>query len=119
VDEEVARFRALLAEDRTRTERRLESLTADFDAIVASVTLDPPDDEHDPEGATVAFERAQVGALITQARRHLAEIDAAETRLDAGTYGCCRSCGRAIPAERLHARPTARTCVDCPSAQGA
>jgi RNA polymerase-binding transcription factor DksA len=71
------------------------------------------DDEHDPEGSTIAFERSQVGALINQARRHLAELDAAEERLRAGSYGCCESCGRPIPAARLEARPVARTCVSC------
>ena len=71
------------------------------------------DDEHDPEGATIAFERSQVGALITQARDHLAELDAAEARVADGSYGICEGCGRPIAPERLEARPVARTCVTC------
>ncbi|WP_306514392.1 TraR/DksA family transcriptional regulator, partial [Janibacter hoylei] len=71
------------------------------------------DDEHDPEGATIAFERSQVDALARQAREHLREIDAALARLDAGDYGTCERCGRPISAGRLEARPTARTCIDC------
>lgn len=35
------------------------------------------DDEHDPEGATIAFERSQVSALVVHVQRHLAEIEAA------------------------------------------
>nr|WP_245603857.1 TraR/DksA C4-type zinc finger protein [Intrasporangium oryzae] len=69
------------------------------------------DDEHDPEGATIAYERSQIAALIDQAQAHLAAIDAAEERLEAGTYGLCSVCGEPIPEGRLEARPTATTCV--------
>ncbi|MGA8986688.1 TraR/DksA family transcriptional regulator, partial [Aeromicrobium sp.] len=71
------------------------------------------DDEHDPEGATIAFERSQIGALVRQAQLHLEEIDAAIKRLDAGTYQMCQRCGRPIGDDRLRARPTASTCVQC------
>ena len=73
------------------------------------------DDEHDPEGATIAFERSQLGALVRQARLHLDEVDAALARLDAGTYGTCEACGDPIGEGRLEARPAARTCIRCAS----
>jgi DnaK suppressor protein len=107
--------RTLLAEERATAVRRLASLTEDFDAIVAASKDTNADDEHDPEGATIAFERSQVDALVGQARRRLAEIDAALGRVDDGSYGTCVTCGRAIPDERLAARPTALTCVTCPA----
>ena len=69
------------------------------------------DDEHDPEGATIAFERAMLQALITQARARLAEVDVAMRRLAAGTYGSCEVCGDAIGDGRLAARPTASRCL--------
>ncbi len=69
------------------------------------------DDEHDPEGQTIAFERAQVDALAADVRRRLAEVDAALDRLEAGTYGTCVVGGEPIDPERLRARPTATTCV--------
>ena len=74
------------------------------------------DDEHDPEGATIAFERSQIGALARQARSRLDEIDAALARVAAGTYGVCESCGLPIGEERLAARPAARTCIRCAGA---
>jgi DnaK suppressor protein len=95
---------------------RLAALTSDHDAIVAASLDTNADDEHDPEGATIAFERSQVGALIRQARAHLAEVSAALDRLAAGTYGTCEACGLPIPSGRLEARPTARRCVTCASA---
>ncbi|WP_341927907.1 TraR/DksA C4-type zinc finger protein [Nocardioides psychrotolerans] len=105
--------RARLEAERRRTASRLASLRGDFDAVVAASRDTNADDEHDPEGATIAFERSQVDALVHQAVAHLAEVDAALARLDAGTYGTCEVCGRSIPAGRLEARPMARTCVGC------
>ncbi|MGA8847547.1 MAG: TraR/DksA C4-type zinc finger protein [Nocardioides sp.] len=103
----------LLAAERGRTLTRLAALTADYAEVVAASRDTNADDEHDPEGATIAFERSQVGALVTAARTHLFEIDAAQRRLALGTYGDCEGCGRHISAERLEVRPTARRCVTC------
>ena len=107
---------ARLEGERQETVRRLASLTDDFAEVVAASRDSNADDEHDPEGSTIAFERSQLSALTEQARRHLAEIDAAVARVAAGTYGVCERCGRAISDERLRARPVARTCISCASA---
>ncbi|MFP5253612.1 MAG: TraR/DksA family transcriptional regulator [Actinomycetes bacterium] len=109
--------RGALEQDRTRTRQRLAALTGDYADIVAASLGSNADDEHDPEGATIAFERSQVGALAEQARQHLVEVDAALRRLDAGTYGTCERCGGPIAPGRLEARPTARTCISCASAR--
>ena len=109
----MAERRALLDAERRRTQARHDALVADYDGVVAASRDTNADDEHDPEGTTIAFERSQVGALVAQAREHLAEVDAALSRLDAGTYGVCERCGEPIPAGRLEARPTARRCVGC------
>ncbi len=98
---------------RAQALQRLADLTHDFDAVVAASRDTNADDEHDPEGATIAFERSQIEALARQAEHHLEEIDAAMMRLDAGTYGTCEVCGEPIGAERLEARPTARVCIRC------
>jgi DnaK suppressor protein len=108
-----AEWRALLDAEMRRTQARCDALVRDYDGVIAASRDTNADDEHDPEGSTIAFERSQVGALVAQAREHLAEVDAALVRLDAGTYGVCESCGEPIPAGRLEARPTARRCVGC------
>jgi DnaK suppressor protein len=102
----------LLAE-RAAALAQIEALTREFDGVVAAAQASNADDEHDPEGATIAFERQQVVALLEQAQRRLADVDAALARREAGDYGRCESCGRPIGAERLAARPAARTCIDC------
>ncbi len=105
-----------LGTEREVTLRRLANLTDDYESVVAASRDTNADDEHDPEGATIAFERSQIGALVRQARLHLAEIDAATARVNEGTYGVCEGCGEAIGADRLDARPVARTCIRCAGA---
>jgi RNA polymerase-binding transcription factor DksA len=103
----------LLATDRARTLDRLAGLDRELTGIIEAARAANADDEHDPEGATIAFEREHAAALASQARRHLAEIDAALGRLDDGSYGTCAGCGGPVGAERLAARPAAATCIGC------
>jgi RNA polymerase-binding transcription factor len=106
-----------LVTDRGATVERLARLRRDFSTIVSASSNSNADDEHDPEGSTIAFERAQVGALIEQAEGHLTEIEAALSRIAEGTFGRCAICGRDIAPARLEARPTARTCITCANQQ--
>lgn len=114
-DHTTGEVRDLLDRRRRSALARITRLTGDFDEIVAASRDSNADDEHDPEGSTIAFERSQADALVRQARSHLDEIDAAADRLAAGSYGLCEGCGAPIPSARLRARPTARTCVACAS----
>ena len=103
---------ARLAAERAAVRARLARTDDDLLALIAASRDSNADDEHDPEGQTIAYERAQLSASAQQARSHLVEVEAALDRLAAGTYGVCEVCGRAIGAARLEARPTARTCVE-------
>jgi RNA polymerase-binding transcription factor DksA len=105
--------RERLEQERRRTVRRLAMLRGDYRGFVEASRDTNADDEHDPEGATIAFEREQVGSLVRSAELHLEAVDAALERVAGGTYGVCAGCGRPIPPERLEVRPTARTCVAC------
>ena len=107
--------RQRLEAERRQEIRRLAGLTGDLDEVVAASRDTNADDEHDPEGATIAFERSQLSALVVHVRGHLAEIEAAIERLDVDTYGTCERCGQLIATARLEARPTARTCMSCAS----
>jgi DnaK suppressor protein len=113
----VDEVRQRLAVEREQALARLASLTGDYDAVVAASLDTNADDEHDPEGATIAFERSQIGALVRQVRHHVAEVGAALDRVEAGTYGVCEVCGRDIGAPRLEALPAARVCIACASAR--
>ena len=107
------RVRSRLTDERERATQLLASLTRDFDGIVEASADSNADDEHDPEGSTIAFERSQASTMVEQTRARLIDIDAALERVELGTYGLCERCGRPIPDERLEARPFARLCVAC------
>lgn len=90
-----------LSMEKQTASARIESLTGDVEEMDAVVNSD---DEHDPEGSTLAFERARISTLLGQDRRYLEAIERAKDRFADGTYGTCEQCGAAIPPERLAAR---------------
>ncbi|MCI0584365.1 MAG: TraR/DksA C4-type zinc finger protein [Chloroflexi bacterium] len=63
--------------------------------------------------ATHVFEQQRDLALRDRERAQLRQVEEALERLDAGTFGACRSCGKAIAEERLAAIPWAALCIDC------
>lgn len=109
----VTDFAQALGAERLRVEHRLRSLRGELASVIEGSQGTTDDDEHDPEGSTIAFERAKILSLIADAETELRELDAAASRLAAGTYGSCQRCGGEIPAIRLEALPAARRCMQC------
>jgi RNA polymerase-binding transcription factor DksA len=101
-----------LAAERTAAIERIALLERELAGIIDSASAGA-DDEHDPEGATLAFERQHAAALLAQARQQLGRIDAALGRVADGSYGRCVTCGEPIAQARLAARPAATTCIRC------
>lgn len=92
---------------------QIDDLASDLAHMMAAAESSNADDEHDPEGATLAFERAQVDALLSQARERFEDIEHALRLLANGEYGRCAGCGEPIGVERLAARPAGHTCISC------
>jgi hypothetical protein len=67
--------------ERARALDAVATLRRSLGEIVEAAAGANLDDEHDPEGATVGFERAQVTKLLSDADVRLAEIDAALERI--------------------------------------
>jgi DnaK suppressor protein len=107
-----------LAQERASTVEQITTLSRLVGEIIAAARDVAADDEHDPEGQTIAFERAQAAAILDQARARLGDIEAALMRLRTGTYGTCERCQQPIATGRLEARPAARTCIECASRRG-
>ena len=107
--------RAALLRLRDEASAEIATLDADLRSVFEASRDDNADDEHDPEGTTIAYERAQLTAVLAAARAQLAAVDAALSRLDADAYGLCEVCGQPIAPERLEIRPFATTCVACTS----
>ncbi len=107
--------RAALADERAQTLALLTTMAARLSSVVDAGADASSDDEHDPEGSTLAFERGQLVAQIERSKVRIAEVDAALQRLDAQTYGRCENCGADIAQARLEALPAARLCIACAS----
>ncbi len=102
-----------LAVERAATVTRVAALARAVQGLADEQALTTHDDEHDPEGVTIAVERAQLQGLLAGARRDLDALDRATERLTAGTYGRCARCRDRIPASRLEALPATETCLAC------
>ena len=105
--------RSRLLAKRAATLGHRDTLARSFTDIVDGARDANVDDEHDPEGSTVAAERSMVASLGRGAQERLAQIDRALARLDDGTYGICPRCGEPIDERRLAALPAAEHCVAC------
>ncbi len=106
------RFREDLEARRARlaavleTHTLTESLEDESGEIVASV------DNHLADTASDTHDRELEEGIEDDTAEMLKRIDAALGRIEAGTYGICEVCGKAIPAERLEAVPYATLCID-------
>jgi len=112
---ELVAVEALLVSERERVRAAIVDLSTEHDSVIEASGHANLDDEHDPEGATVGFERAGLASLLRGARRRLTQLDESVERLYAGTYGTCGQCGTLVAFERLLAWPTAETCASCAS----
>jgi DnaK suppressor protein len=106
-------LRAALEAEREQALVRLGGLERELASALEIAAEGTADDEHDPEGSTTAFERAQVAAVLEQVRDRLTQLDDALARVDEPGFGDCERCGRPIAPGRLTARPWTRTCVEC------
>lgn len=104
-----ALLRRRLAEADEHAARVLNSLTE----AQAARADGGNDDEHDPDGPTLAQEWSQLAGLANEANTEHREILRAIERLRDGTFGICANCGSPIGRPRLDAVPTTRLCIDC------
>ena len=51
-------------------------------------------------------------AEVARDAAEVRDINAAQARIAAGTYGTCIDCGRPIGKQRLEAYPTAKRCIE-------
>ncbi|MFK8024860.1 MAG: TraR/DksA family transcriptional regulator, partial [Ilumatobacter sp.] len=112
-DQALVAQRARLIGLRAANARRANGLSRGFEAIVEAASDVATDDEHDPEGHTIAWERQQLAALLDEATSATQAIEAAIERVDGGRYGICTECGGEIAPERLDALPATPRCVAC------
>ncbi len=100
-------FRRRLQEERVRIAR---TATTTDDELA---TLEAHPAGAVTEDAGTALVTTVLSRLEGQEKHELDEIDAAQARLEAGTFGVCEGCAVPIPLARLRAVPVARFCVQC------
>ncbi len=110
---QLEKLRVRLIADRSSATDLIVMLKGMLDSFNASQRGVIADDEHDPEGPSIAIQRSESSAMLAQARQHLDEINSAMARIDYGSYGICEGCGRDIPFARLNARPHSTHCINC------
>jgi RNA polymerase-binding protein DksA len=107
-------FRTQLLAERDRVRSAIAHLRDDhpgsLDDEVEEVA--PTSDDNLGETATATLNREIDYTLGEHSGQVLAEIDAALKRIDDGTYGTCKVCGKEIPQARLEAYPWASLCID-------
>lgn len=106
-------LRAALLSDLTRVEEQCASLTRDLEEMAIGSEHSNADDEHDPEGMTTGFERAQLHALLVQSEREQTALRVALERVAEPGFGVCDVCGDFIGVERLLALPATTRCIGC------
>jgi DnaK suppressor protein len=104
---------ALLAE-RDRVQRAIDYMERENPGSIEDETGQNSGggDNHIAETATATVDREIDYALEENSEELLAEIDAALTRIEDGTYGICEGCGKPIDEDRLEAIPWTRFCID-------
>jgi RNA polymerase-binding transcription factor DksA len=74
-----------------------------------------------PGGTGDGAGQPEIAALLrraVRARRKLADVEDALSRLAAGRFGSCEQCGSPVPAGLLRAAPETRYCARCDAPSG-
>ena len=72
---------------------------------------------HMADQGTDTMDREMAFSLASREGRYLHHLNEALERIEKGTYGICRSCGKEISRTRLEAVPNATQCISCKNAE--
>jgi DnaK suppressor protein len=99
---------------RERLMRKREEIVALYrnDLRLGQEATDEPTEDI-VDRANNSYSRELSFSISDAERNLLLQIDDAIRRLDAGSFGRCGHCSRAIASLRLEALPWARLCIDC------
>lgn len=112
----VERFRKRLEVEKQHLEEQIEEYEREIEeARMTESSSDRSPDPGNAEASSVKLEYAKELSIEQNTIDLLAKVKHALARIDAGGYGICESCGKAIPVERLEVLPYATLCVTCAS----
>ena len=115
--QEAAHYRRLLEEKRTAIMQDLGLIeTHSMKATSADSSGDLVYSDHMSELGSDAMEREKAFLFASRDGTYISQLEDALRRIDEGTLGVCRECGKEIPKERMEAVPTTTICVPCKEA---
>lgn len=97
-------YKERLVKRKTELDDRLHRIEHDLDEPVSQDTEDRATEREDDE---------VMEAMGNSGLDEITAIDAALTRIEAGTFGVCVNCEETISDERLNVIPTAVKCRNC------
>lgn len=113
--QEVEDARAELEDEANHRREEITTLEEALTGLMRDSGDGAGDDQADTGSKNITREHEL--ALAGNAREMLYQIERALERLDAGTYGLCENCGKAIGKARMQAFPRATLCVECKQRQ--
>ncbi len=87
----------------------MKETAKDQSGDLSSYSFHMADQGSDTLGREMAF------TFASREGRYLHHLNEALERIEAGTYGICRSCGGPVSRKRLEAVPNATQCISCKS----
>ncbi|MDH5764803.1 MAG: TraR/DksA family transcriptional regulator [Gammaproteobacteria bacterium] len=101
-----------------KIKQQLLSMREDYTQRIEAIEQDThhknePVEKDFAEQATQSENNDVLAALDNEAQLMVMHIDRALARIEQGTYGICKACGKPIPEQRLQAVPYAELCIAC------
>ena len=104
--ENIEKFKEKLLEEKARIEKEIASVSGQTSVVDESTDADPNEVADKIEEFDTNF------AIADDLKLSLNDVQAALSKIDAGTYGVCEVSGEPIELDRLEANPAARTCKE-------
>ncbi len=104
---QLEKYRELLLVKRRKVVERARKTLAEH------MTLDPNDLSDEMDLASSESLQSFEFRLRGREKAHLAKLDLALKKIDAGTFGICEECEEQIGKKRLEARPETGLCIRC------
>jgi DnaK suppressor protein len=107
-------IRAMLDEELRSSRENLNQIQGDIDALARDERQEgtAPTNHMADEGSNV-YERERLLTIRTELEERALLVEAAQARIEDGTYGTCQRCDQPIPEARLEALPFAMYCIEC------
>jgi DnaK suppressor protein len=110
---ELKKFKEMILAKRQETLEELDNLKETImDTTTGEYVSESSNYSLHMEQGTDAMEREKTFLFASRSGKFVNQLDEALMRIEAKTYGVCKTCGLLVPKERLDAVPTATTCAE-------